>query len=109
MDEVKIFAERPRSPRSSINQDKSVFCPSSHPVKKSAKKAASSFGDGPFVVAHLDAPESQLEKRNANRKVHEIAYEAPESPTIKIDTGVHSPPECANELFDYLKNEEILL
>jgi len=79
------------------------------PSEEVRKKAASSFGDGPFVVAHLDAPESQLEKRNVNRKVHEIAYEAPESPTIKIDTGVHSPPECANELFDYLKNEEILL
>lgn len=79
------------------------------PSEEVRKKAAGSFGDCPFVVAHLDAPESELEKRNADRKVHQIAYEAPESPTIKIDTGVQSAAECANELFDYLKNNEILL
>lgn len=79
------------------------------PSEEVRSKAASSFGTAPFVVAHLDAPDSELEKRNVERKVYDVEYETPTAPTIKIDTGVQSPTECANELFEYLKNEKILL
>ncbi len=71
-------------------------------------KAASSFTEHPFLVVHLDPPDAEIARRNADRDVMTVAYESPDQPDLKLDTQRQTVSECADQIIELMTNQTIL-
>jgi bifunctional enzyme CysN/CysC len=81
------------------------------PDEASRQRAAEVIGPDRFYVVHLDAPQAVLTERHRPSEGDDEVpehYEPPAKPDWRLDTSQLSPPQCIDQLAQFLRQRRLI-